>query len=100
MSRLSERYEASVEEGAKRELERRYMMAEMFGEGGVRLSRIEKMELFKQMALDPTGAGMIDTLARRRAANKLGPTDVPKDWWTWVTTMTERMQGYPVEEQR
>ena len=93
MSRLSERYEKLVEEGAQRELDRRYMTADFFGEGGIQLSRIEKLELFKQFALDPAGVGMIDTLARRRAANKLGPADVPKDWGEWVSAMAAKMLG-------
>ena len=93
MSRLSERYEKLVEEGAQRELDRRYMTADFYGEGGVALSREEKMQLFKEHAYDPTGAGMIDTLNRRREANKMGPNDVPKDWGEWVSSMAAKMLG-------
>ena len=91
MSRLSERWEDMVEKGAQNELERRRMTADFFGEGGVALSRDEKMQLFKQHAYDPTGAGMIDTLNRRREANKMGPTDVPKDWGTWVLSNAQKL---------
>ena len=93
MSRLSERWEDMVLKGAQNELERRRMTADFFGEGGIALSRAEKMELFKTLALDPTGVGMADTLLRRREANKLGPTDVPKDWGTWVSAMAAKMLG-------
>jgi len=99
MSRLSERWEELVEKGARRELDRRYMTAEHFGEGGIALSREEKMILFKQLALDPTGVGMLDTLDRRRSANKLGPTDIPKDWGEWVLSMSEKMLGHPAGEE-
>jgi len=98
MSRLFERYQELVEKGAQRELERRYMMEEMMGEGGIALSREEKMILFKQLAMDPTGVAMRDTLDRRRAADKVGPTAIPKSWWVWCLNMTEKMQGYPVGE--
>jgi hypothetical protein len=93
MSRLSERYEDLVEKGARRELERRRLTENYFGEGGIQLSRLEKTQLFQQLALDPTGVGMLDTLNRRREANKLGPNDIPKDWGEWVSSMAAKMLG-------
>lgn len=91
MSRLSERWEDMVEKGAQNELERRRMTADFFGEGGIALSRAEKMELFKTLALDPTGVGMADTLLRRREANKMGPTDIPKDWGEWILSNAQKL---------
>lgn len=97
--RLSERWERLVEKGARREVERRRTTREFFGEGGTRLSQREKLQLFEQQALDPTGEGMTDTLRRRQAANKMeGTADIPADWWTWCKLMTEKMQGHPVGE--
>jgi hypothetical protein len=37
--------------------------------------------------------GMLDTLNRRREANKLGPNDIPKDWGEWVSSMAAKMLG-------
>jgi hypothetical protein len=98
MSRLSERYEELVEKGSEREVERRRLTENYFGEGGIALNRAEKMELFKALALDPSGAGMADVLRRRQEANKLGPTEVPTDFGEWVLNMAAKLQGHPVDE--
>jgi len=98
MSRLAERWEDLVEKGAQREVERRRLTAEFFGEGGIPLNRREKLELFKALALDPSGIGMADVLRRRQEANKLGPTDVPTDFGEWILNMAAKLQGHPVDE--
>jgi hypothetical protein len=97
--RLSERWDRRVEKGGRREVERRRLLRNYFGEGGKELTRQEQHQLFESMANDPKGTGMTDVLIRRQAANKLeGTVHIPADFWEWAVRESERMLGHKLGE--
>lgn len=94
--RLYERHRERVEQGARRLVEQRQRMAEMFGEGGHQLSQIEQMEIYQELAEDPEGHRMSEVLGRRQRANKVGPDRVPRDFCDWDLAMNRKAQeGQP-----
>lgn len=99
-TRLSERWEQLVEKGGRREVERRRLTRNYFGEGGRLLTQAERHELFGHLALDPTGQGMTDVLRNRQRENKMeGTASIPADWWDWVVRESERLLGHRLGEE-
>lgn len=97
--RLSERYDERVEKGGRRELERRRLTRNYFGEGGRLLSRQERHQLFAHMASEPSGQMMTGVLVNRQKEHKMeGTPNIPQDFWDWAVAESERMLGHPLEE--
>jgi hypothetical protein len=97
--RFWQRHQDRIEKGARRELQIRQKAAEFYGEGGVKLSRAEKAELYREMALDPMGVKMAGVLANRQRANKLGPDQLPLDFLEWDAAQWAKLQAGETEPQ-
>ncbi len=98
--RLSERWETRVEKGGRREVERRRLTRNYFGEGGRQLTGAERDQLRDMMILEPTGQQMTPVLLARQKANKTeGTPDIPKDWWVWMLAGVEGLLGHPPGEE-
>jgi hypothetical protein len=99
--RLWTRHQKRVETGARRHLDAKKRMEDVYGEGGVKLTQREKAELYLQAALDPMGQQMSEILMRRQQANKVGPTAVPRDWFLWdISNWAKHQEGRLMPEEQ
>lgn len=83
--RLHDRHDERVREGALRYLEHKRALREFVGPGGVRLSDEEQRELYQKAKADPMM--MLSILQARQEEHKLEPTQVPRDFVSWVQKM-------------
>lgn len=92
-TRLWERIQARAKIGGLRLYETELRAEEWTGEGGVKLSEVEKVELGDRAYDDPTGQMFEETIRNRQAAKKLeGTREITKDWWVWARRVQEKRE--------
>lgn len=91
--RFSERLESRAKVGGRALYETRLRLKEWQGEGGVKLTEAEKIELGNRACDDPTGQIFEDVLRNRQKANGLeGTKDIPQDFLAWAKKVQEKRQ--------
>ena len=91
--RFSERLENRAKVGGKALYETRLRAKAWYGEGGVKLSEAEKVELGRRACADPTGQLFEDILRNRQKANKMeGSKDIPQDFLAWAKKVQEQRE--------
>ena len=83
--RLFERHQKRVQEGAKRYLEQKRALRDFVGPGGVKLTRREQLDLYREAINDPEM--MTGILQNRQEVNKIPPDQVPRDFVEWLQRM-------------
>jgi len=91
---LWERLERRAKIGGQALYETRLRAKEWTGEGGVKLSEAEKIELGNGACDDPTGQIFEDILRNRQKANNLeGTKDIPQDFLAFAKKVQEQRQA-------
>ena len=90
--RLADRHGKRVQEGARKYLDRKRMLRDFVGPGGVKLTRVEQQQLYKDALDDPDM--MLGIIQNRQQQNKVPPDQLPWDFVRWI----ERMEAMGATE--
>jgi len=94
MRRFWERMESRGKIGGRALYETRLRAKAWYGEGGVKLTDAEVIELGDRAYDDPTGQIFEDALRNRQKANNMeGSKELVKDWGVWAEEVQERRQA-------
>jgi len=88
--RLFDRHRERVQMGARRYLEAKRSLRDFVGPGGVKLTREEQLQLWRDAQSDPDM--MLGILQNRQTLSKVPPDQVPRDFCEWDKRMQKMAQ--------